>query len=51
MFIYQLISSLWKSNDLGTLMSGSGIPELENRVKKLTYGLLHQKTELSQIVT
>ena len=31
--------------------SGSGIPELENRVKKPSYALWRHKTELSQIVT
>ena len=30
---------------------GSGIPELENQVKKSSYGLWRRKTELSQIVT
>ena len=33
------------------LVTGSGIPELENRVKKLSYALWRHKTELSQIVT
>ena len=32
-------------------MGRSGIPELENRVKKPSYGLWRHKTELSQIVT
>ena len=32
-------------------LMGSGIPELENRVKKLSYPLLRHKTESSQIVT
>ena len=32
-------------------MERSGIPELENRVKKPSYGLWRHKTELSQIVT
>ena len=31
--------------------SGSGIPKLENRVKKPNYALGRHKTELSQIVT
>ena len=30
---------------------GSGIPELENRVKKPSYALWRHKTELSQILT
>ena len=30
---------------------GSGIPELENHVKKPSYTLWRHKTELSQIVT
>ena len=30
---------------------GSGIPELENRVKKQSYELRRHKTELHQIVT
>ena len=30
---------------------GFGIPELENRVKKLSYALWRHKTELTQIVT
>ena len=32
-------------------MRRSGIPELQNRVKKPSYGLWRHKTELSQIVT
>ena len=31
------------------LQMGSGIPELENRVKKPSYGIRRHKTELSQI--
>ena len=41
----------YQGKSTSCLTRRSGIPELENRVKKLSYGLSRHKTEFSQIVT
>ena len=51
MTLFSNINGMMKCSFLRAIFSGSGNPELKNRVKKPSYGLWSHKTELGQIVT